>query len=340
MRHLPYDNGEGLDYDSSMTNLVDFAAVTRRPAGGPERNDPATPWNLAGLMPIDQPCPPGYLWVPREVRLGEFKPKPSAPYEPCLVHWGWESTKAPRRGRLFFDFVALWDAPPEKVLRFAQRLGVLESFTQKLGYRCKLLPAGTGSPFRDKKGWYVQPLSTWRRFASEARAVLNIAARLHLGKPGADEDWRTLSSDVSFFLKWHKIAVRGVPWKEDRLLPPHIEVHRHALGSSVQYWLNRGNVGLRFLWDPREPRPTLKTEGYGLLGRLALELSLSVSRVERFAFCSACGESYAPKRQPQAGRKNFCKRCGKKAAWRAASEKYRLKASASSPEFVGELRFG
>jgi hypothetical protein len=39
-------------------------------------------------------------------------------------------------------------------------------------------------------GW--EPIESWRHLSRQFRAVLNVAARLHAGFPGSDQDWSAL----------------------------------------------------------------------------------------------------------------------------------------------------
>jgi len=58
---------------------------------------------------------------------------------------------------------------------------------------------------------------------------------------------------------------------------------------------------------------------------LALQLLLFVTGSEHVATCSNCGQTYLTKRRPQAGRDHYCSNCGRRAANRAAIQRFREK---------------
>jgi hypothetical protein len=58
---------------------------------------------------------------------------------------------------------------------------------------------------------------------------------------------------------------------------------------------------------------------------VAVQMAAEVAGAPVFAKCSACGEGYfrEGKKKPQAGRRNFCPKCGKTAANRLAQRDHR-----------------
>jgi hypothetical protein len=73
-------------------------------------------------------------------------------------------------------FIRLAEAPPEKIREYALQWGALETCEHDMPLwhwgdaRCNLV--------REEDGW-SEPLSVWRFYSRNARAVLRVAAEIH-----------------------------------------------------------------------------------------------------------------------------------------------------------------
>jgi hypothetical protein len=177
-------------------------------------------------------------------------------------------------------------------------------------------------------------LSAWHRYAHIAQAIIDIAARLHQGKPVSDKYiWKDARIEL--------FAVTDEGFTED------YQLQAFAISVAVNGWLELGGVRPYFLWEGgRPPTVTLgpailwwfkpasraymlrimpHLQGTTLFGALGVQLLMAVSRAAGFAVCSACGKVYMPKRRPNPKRRRYCGRCGVKAAWRDAQLRRRAK---------------
>lgn len=239
----------------------------------------------------------------------------------------------PSRGMLE-EFVALADAAGHKYLEYACRWGLLELCKEhheptNHNYNCEpLVPSRmvvfgpTDKAAQEHRETLLstgEPICAWRRHARFARALLNIAARLHEGEPGSDEDWETLHFDEAGFLGWNHPERR----RRDKSLD--IDYEKTLIADGVNtYWLGSGGVQPRIYWEGSRPTITFECpKPYGkLYANLAIQLMMAISQLDSMAICSACGQSYMPRRRPKNNQRRYCPNC-KKVAWRDASADYR-----------------
>jgi hypothetical protein len=246
--------------------------------------------------------------------------------------------------RILSDFIHLADGPPERILAYAKKWGVMgicehglpashnplplpvpSIFSPDSDNWCK--PQGWTASWRPERweaqGW--EPLEVWWQFARRARAILGIAAQLYeeptYGKEprfGEHKDWETIYKDRPKNLGENDELILDIMSKA-------ISGRRQAwesLSSAVNEWLFIANV---------RPESSLTENGltfnfgiYGsLFGALASQLLLAVTRTRGIAFCSDCGKLYTPKFPVRSGKNHFCSDCGKPGAWRLASRKKR-----------------
>jgi hypothetical protein len=172
-----------------------------------------------------------------------------------------------------------------------------------------------------------EPIRAWRNHARFARALLNIAARLHEGEIGSDEDWKTLHFDEAGFLGWDYATERRKAKKF-----PDIDHEKSLIADGVNtYWLGSGGVQPRVYWKASRPIITFECpKPYGkLFGNLAIQLMMAMSQIDSLAICSVCGQSYMPIRRPKNNQRRYCPDC-KKVAPRDASADYRRRKSIAS----------
>jgi len=155
--------------------------------------DHSISWGLAGLTnadgELDRPTSPMAYDAPRRVELDGDLLLVIEPYGRGLM---------PDRN-LLDRFVAIDENDPKAIEEFAQRFGVLRLCGEHGLPRTHA--KYTGDPYSGCElaitddGFYsCEHLKNWRFFIRSARAMLNIAARLHDGKTAALDDWRVIYS--------------------------------------------------------------------------------------------------------------------------------------------------
>jgi hypothetical protein len=243
----------------------------------------------------------------------------------------------PSKGMLE-EFVVLADADEHKFLEYAGRWGLLELCKEHYmptshNYNCEpIIPFRTvvfGTTDKAAKDHHKmllaegEPIPAWKDYARFAKALLNIAARLHQGEIGRDEDWETLHFDEAGYLGWNHATERRKAKKF-----PDLNWEKSLIADGVNFWLQIGGVQPKVSWETSRPIVTFECpKPYGkLFANLAIQLMMAVSQVDAAAVCSACGESYMPKRRPKSNQRRYCQNC-KKIALRDASADYRRRKS-------------
>jgi hypothetical protein len=236
------------------------------------------------------------------------------------------------------EFIKLADDTDEnRYLRYANKWGVLELCKEHLeptshNYNCEpIIPfrtivLGTTKKVAEEHRDYIlsqgEPISAWRHFARFARALLNITANLYQGEMGSDEDWHTLHADEAGFLGVDYPAKR----REAKVFPD-LDYEKGLIADGVSiYWLGSGAVQPRVSWKGLRPIVSFECrQPYGkLYANLAIQLMMSISQLESIAICSACGQSYMPKRRPKEGQRRYCLNCKvRKIPQRDAAADYR-----------------
>lgn len=308
--HSVGTNEQSLEYDETM--------MTRE-------------WDIAGITNesgrLDRPVAEGKLSVPAEVKLDQ---------QQGLLRWRYSPEGRPLKDvdqppSLLTDFVKLSTASDEQIRAFAAERGVL--------WLCKEhgLPATHDprvvmvrpSPRSRREGriqWWcpitdwsnnggAESILAWRALAEQARAILNVAARLHLDRPPDPKDWDILEL-----------------WEE-----PTTEARWRLVVQVVDRWLAMARARPSINWD--HGKLTVSLAGLGLFGALVVQLLFAISRREGFATCDACGAIYVPDKRPPGGRRHYCLGCRGTAARRDASRDYRRRQKARGLRDEG-LPFG
>jgi hypothetical protein len=230
--------------------------------------------------------------------------------------------EAEQAGRGMLDeFLHLFDAGDEAILKFAQTWGVLELCRHNLpscheffiGERLRLpapllakaKAACTGSPesLRQCPPLGQEPLATWRFFSRQAKAILTIAADLHRLGVGEREDWATLLRD-------------GVTPLQT------LSAQRLCIRDVIEDWLRLGRIKPAI----DDLSGGLTWTGADLFGELAVQVALAAKSRDGQAFCIVCGKAYEPKRRLIRRGFNFCPdaTCQKVAAAQRA-QRYRMR---------------
>ena len=232
---------------------------------------------------------------------------------------------AERSGRGILDeFLNLCDARDERILEYARTWGVLElcrhnlpsyhdfclgvplrlpallSATPKIGGICdtddprRCLPLGR------------EPLTMWRFFSGQAKALLNIAADLQRARLGEREDWA-------------KLLDEGFTPAQS------LDAQKRCTGDVIEGMLKLGRI------KPAIDDLTggLSWTGADLFGELAVQIALAAKARDGQVFCVACGEAYEPKRRVIRCGFNYCRasQCQREAAAQRA-QRYRDRKSA------------
>lgn len=223
---------------------------------------------------------------------------------------------------LLEEFVALADADEDKYLQYASRWGLLELCKEHYeptnhNQNCEpMVPSRmvvlgtTNIPAKEHRQILLsvgEPISACRTQARFAKSLLNIAAKLHQGELGSEQDWQTLHFDDSGFLGRDQVE-----WRKNKSLSDIVAFETSLIVEGVNtYWLGTGGVQPRIY--RKASRPTITFEcpkPYGkLFANLAIQLMMAISQIDSLAICSACGQSYMPKRRPKASQRRYCNKC-------------------------------
>jgi hypothetical protein len=157
--------------------------------------------------------------------------------------------------------------------------------------------------------WLWEPLESWKRYSTMARALLNIVAELRQRRSGRREDWLLITPIPPADAEG---SIEKNPW-------------RYVAGELREWFSQRPVVLACEITDNGDLRLELKQAGNSLLGYIRLQLAFAIGRGSGLALCASCARLYSPKRRPNPNRQSFCPRCGRAAAMRAASVRYRRK---------------
>lgn len=240
---------------------------------------------------------------------------------------------------MFNDFVRLWQEPPEAILRYAKRWGVL--YLDLEGTPCVkayTVRYSSDDPSDRQELPRSEPIDAWIYFSRRAYAVLNIAASLKLvspkqGKRASPSDWALLDSldnkvgDQVFDDLWRRrglldlYALAGCPYS----VAWDINQERRWLAREITLWLEIGRPG--FAVNERSWELEVDYNSC-LFAAIALQLALTVTGARNLFTCSGCGLPYVrEKKAPKPSQGNYCLQCGPKAALREADRRRREKVS-------------
>jgi hypothetical protein len=93
------------------------------------------------------------------------------------------------------------------------------------------------------------------------------------------------------------------------------------VGLFIDGWLEMGAVRPRFVWPDLGPQVNLVAPN--LFGNLAVQLLVTISMTKAFLACTECGRAYIPSREPKPGERNYCPKCGRRAANRRTQRERR-----------------
>ncbi|HHV52378.1 MAG TPA: hypothetical protein GXX52_02680 [Synergistaceae bacterium] len=279
----------------------------------------------------------GGIWVPLETKLGELEnnkgKKEAYIFYPVPERWpstisiqqlnfeelanfGWvykESTK-----KLLDDFIALSNATPNKVLKFAQRWGPLwvcvshsthnPDSMDVMGVEIVSFVHPVGPLHGDLRhgltwcSWTpAEAVMSFVREAKRVKAALSIYTCLKLEKEEDVTNWATLG--FSGKLKFNNnTSVKEKRFIKKTLLCRFIESRLSEIGFSI---------------DPTSLKLKLVSD-LGFIRAVWLQVAQAMTQMRGIYVCDSCGEVYVRAlKKPVAGKLNFCPDCGKKGSKRA-----------------------
>ncbi len=290
---------------------------------------------------------PSDLWVPAKVEL-------STDNKRLLWTFATETEHSHFVGgdpNVLSQFAGLGrlEASPEAIRDFARRYGILRICKHGLPATHSDSPYGSvyfgeDSEFVTERFPYCRPLGTsfgnenegfepldrWRFFARHARALLNVMVQLNLDEPGHEEDWtivlehsnRGIGRDL-IRQRLHCIAVVNT-WLRVASVTPQIHYDHNPYKHEFKNLVPRGKPVPRMREGYRiEFETEVFSRGSRLFAYLACQL-MTAAVGKGVGLCSGCGKIYTPKeRKPKRNQNNFCSICGKAAAKREASRRWR-----------------
>ncbi len=219
---------------------------------------------------------------------------------------------------LLLRFFELRDKSEGAFLRFAQTYGCLSLCVDHE------LPC---SHYWDCSPSGREPVEKWRQFSKAVHAMLQIRDALTEGRVPESADWQSalgIAREFTGPLSWATFKLRSI-----RDLRRVKKLGYVELGHCVQTWLESVNIMPVALWDQEHNEYQLQLgpadRGYpNLFAHLSWELMREVCGIQRIGICSACKQPYSlGRRRPSKGRKNFCRECGRTAAVRLATQRWR-----------------
>lgn len=257
-------------------------------------------------------------------QLDRTPPWRTASRTPLCLAWGghheeWRS-QAPWQGSLD-QFIRLADAPPEAILRFAQRWGVLGicnhgepggQFHTAHGCNGVLFRGISDARVDGHVAW--EPLDAWYFYSRRTRELLRAALNILDGRPIDNEMIPLQVHDQD-----------GQPLPLSRVL-----LHqRFLLNRYLTEWLrNHTHVAMEWFQDAAAPHAELQVDG--LYGALGLQVAAAISSPIGLHQCDECKLPYTPaKRRPATGRLHYCSICSegnraaKRRSWQKRQERIR-----------------
>jgi hypothetical protein len=259
----------------------------------------------------------------------------------CLV-WDRLSWRYARpRPEMLDQFVELWRGSAPAILSYAKKWGVL--YLDRTGRPCNnFIERAPGK----QASLRLEPLESWRYFSRRAHSILNIASSLNQGRAGSPTDWAAFDpilerlggrealkdlDELSFPLG--EYALNGcllasglTPTRADLegLKMTLVEYERVYLAAEVNLWLSIARPVLSVGVVNRGWQVEFDYHGCMLAG-ISFQLAQVLADADNLFICCGCHRLYRrDTRRPNLGQKNYCPRCGSKAA-REANRRCREK---------------
>jgi predicted RNA-binding Zn-ribbon protein involved in translation (DUF1610 family) len=201
-----------------------------------------------------------------------------------------------------------------------------------------------------KNGRFAEPVSAWRFWAVQASTLLKAIdadnrglvldrtdwLRLAITRPRESPRLLSLLDDLANLPQGKTLpaaADQSFVDEEERAFEGRLGLRFPWNGGDqltlisefVNRWLDLAGLQLRALAE--DGRVTMQlvpalNSGW-LFAAIAARIAFIATGAPGLYTCSSCKQPYAPEHVPNNGENTFCPNCGEKAAWRAASAKYR-----------------
>jgi hypothetical protein len=243
------------------------------------------------------------------------------------------ATVEERAEAMLRGFVRLGDVPetrfPARLEAFARRWGVLglcrHGMPATHPITAEMLPLETPCGL-----WMTptgtEPVSLWREYARQARAVLDVATALVAEEVPATESEPRLPSRAasegdaaawSIALREFPPGSTAPPVLGDQLQgPDRVTQRRWLLDRAIARWTNVAGIQLVPDFDGAQP---VRLGVRSLFGALAVQLLFAVVRAPFTRSCAGCGRFFHPSRRPRGQEKSWCPTCRKKRKDHAAA---------------------
>lgn len=152
-----------------------------------------------------------------------------------------------------------------------------------------------------------EPLSTWRTYTRLSNAILNCGIALREEELGSDDDWRTICEWLGPYYEDFHVAERreyGDEFEQQlarRAALAMLALNRWYARASDHQLVSRLGQSL-----------VIAPSSHSLLGAIAVQIAAQLTAATELTTCSACGQSYKPKRKTVENRRHYCADCKKR----------------------------
>lgn len=232
-------------------------------------------------------------------------------------------------------FAALADAPPEKILQFASKWGVLgicrpHGLPHSAGPGCiprlvgraedgSLIEISEDDPYDYLYVFETELISEWRRYARQFRSILNVVGALNAGRLGDKSDWAVI-------MDGYRTSRDHVDPDFDNPARPDFDESdaRYIICERIGDYVKIAHFRYELGFEKRRFRISLHGDDfYRLFAALSLLLMSAAGSADAFVTCSACGNPYRPPRTPNPNRRNYCSDDCRKDGNALAAREYR-----------------
>ena len=258
-------------------------------------------WDLANIQ-LDRPISGSAVWAPAPLDCKDGF---------LCYDFSFSRQLRPVDRSMLRDFLRLAGASDDAIYRFSRKWGVFGLCEHGLPRR----HSDACMSMRRAGSSRVEKIEDWRTLAAAFKCFINISAELSQGRTGAMDDWRFVDRRLSGpdFPAWDDLDLQITLSDEWIARIKLLTLMRRLI------WLSDMTLRLDWKQSSRSWGISPDSNGVNLLALLTLNLLLTMADKDGFAVCSSCHQSYIPLRKPDPTRRNYCPKCGLKAAWRDAA---------------------